>query len=355
MYEKEFFEHRTILITGGVGTVGRALLDKVLACSPREVRVLDNAETGLFMLADELRGRSEVNCFLGDVRDPVKLETLMDGLDMVFHAAAFKHVVLSEYNPFEAVQTNILGVQNIIQQAIRAGVRRVIFTSSDKAANPTNVMGTSKLMGERLITAANIVSRDPDRVFSSTRFGNVLGSRGSVVPVFARQIAAGGPLTLTDPRMTRFIMTTSQAADLILRAAFLARGGEVFVSKMPAARIPDLARVMVEELAPAYGHDPAKLEIQEIGAKPGEKLYEELLTEDEAGHSLELEDLFVTVPAFRGLYQQQNYDFPGARAADRRPYTSAEAQCLELEALREFVRTNRILEPFKPGGSGETD
>ena len=355
MYETKFFADRTILITGGVGTVGRALLDKVLACSPREVRVLDNTETGLFMLADELRGRDEVNCFLGDVRDPVKLEAVLGGVDMIFHAAAFKHVVLSEYNPFEAVQTNILGVQNIIQQAIRAKVKRVIFTSSDKAANPTNVMGTSKLMGERLITAANIVSQDPNRVFSSTRFGNVLGSRGSVVPVFARQIAAGGPLTLTDPRMTRFIMTTDQAADLILRAAFLARGGEVFVSKMPATRIPDLARVMVEELAPAYGYDPAKLEIQEIGAKPGEKLYEELLTEDEAGHSLELNDLFVTVPAFRGLYRQQDYDFPGARTADRRPYTSAEAQCLDIDQLRRFVRDNKILEPFRPGGGGEMD
>jgi FlaA1/EpsC-like NDP-sugar epimerase len=182
MYDKGFFKDRRILITGGVGTVGRALLDKLLACSPREVRVLDNAETGLFMLAEELRDQAGLNCFLGDVRDPVKLESVMAGLDMVFHAAAFKHVVLSEYNPFEAVQTNILGVQNIVQQAIRAGVKRVIFTSSDKAANPTNVMGTSKLMGERLVTAANIVSSDPDRVFSSTRFGNVLGSRGSVVP-----------------------------------------------------------------------------------------------------------------------------------------------------------------------------
>jgi FlaA1/EpsC-like NDP-sugar epimerase len=155
--------------------------------------------------------------------------------------------------------------------------------------------------------------------------------------------------------MTRFIMTTSQAADLIMQAACLARGGEVFVSKMPAARIPDLARVMVEELAPAYGYDPEKLEIRQIGAKPGEKLYEELLTEDEAGHSLELDDLFVTVPAFRGLYNQQNFEFPGSRKADRKPYTSAEANCLELEELREFVRKHGILEPFLPGGSGESD
>lgn len=339
---------QTILVTGALGTVGRALLDILLQNGPAEIRVLDNNETGLFMLQEEMGGRGGLNVFLGDVRDRVKLEAVMEGVDIVFHTAAFKHVVLSEFNPFEAVQTNVLGVQNIIQQAIRAGVKRVVFTSSDKAANPTSVMGTSKLMGERLITAANLISRDRDRVFTSTRFGNVLGSSGSVVPVFARQIAAGGPVTLTDERMSRFVMTTRQSAELILTAASLAQGGEVFIPKMPAVRIADLARVMIEELAPAYGHEPARLEVRQIGAKPGEKLFEELMTAEEAGRSLESEDLFIVTPAFRGIYHQRSYSYAGAVAAQRQPYTSAEARCLSAGELREFLRRHHILESYLP-------
>lgn len=350
MDKASLFRQRVILITGGVGTVGRALLYKLLELEPAEVRVLDNDETGLFLLMEELRGRQGVNCFLGDVRDCLKLASVMEGVDIVFHAAAFKHVLLSEYNPFEAVQTNILGVQNVIQVAINAGVNRVIFTSSDKAANPTNVMGTSKLMGERLITAANIVSPNTQRVFSSTRFGNVLGSRGSVVPIFAQQIAAGGPVTLTDRRMTRFIMTTGQAAELILDACRLAMGGEVFISKMHAVAIADLARVMIDELAPAFGHDPAAVEITEIGAKPGEKMYEELLTTDEAGRSLEMAGMFVTMPAFRGMYTQRKYQYPDATPAGRTPYTSSEAPRLGLEDLRAWVRRHGILDGFLPHG-----
>lgn len=328
--------------------MGRALLYRLIGLGPAEVRVLDNNETGLFMLMQELNGKGSVNCFLGDVRDPRKLASVMEGVDIVFHVAAFKHVGLSEFNPFEAVQTNILGVQNIIQKAIECGVKRVIFTSSDKAANPTNVMGTSKLMGERLITAANIVSPNPDRIFSSTRFGNVLGSRGSVVPVFAEQIAAGGPVTLTDSRMTRFIMTTEQAAELILGACRLAVGGEVFISKMHAVAIKHLARVMIDELAPAFGHDPSAMEVIEIGAKPGEKMYEELLTTDEAGRSLELADMFVTMPAFRGIYHQRDYEYPKAAPAEGTPYTSAEAPRLGLEELRAWVIENDLLQEFMP-------
>lgn len=353
MDKPSIFRDRVIMVTGGVGTVGRALLYKLLEHKPREVRILDNDETGLFMLIEELHGRKDVNCFLGDVRDPRKLGSVMDEADVVFHAAAFKHVGLSEYNPFEAVQTNILGVQNVIQKAIDCNVQRVIFTSSDKAANPTNVMGTSKLMGERLITAANIVSPSPERIFSSTRFGNVLGSRGSVVPLFAQQIAAGGPVTLTDPAMTRFIMTTAQAADLIMGACELAVGGEVFISKMRAVAIKDLATVMIEEMAPAFGYQASDIKIKEIGAKPGEKMFEELLTEDEAGRSLEMDDLFVTMPAFSGMYCERSYDYPGAVQAQRKPYTSTEATVLSLDQVREFVTKHGILKEFMPGKGGE--
>ena len=188
---------------------------------------------------------------LGDVRDRDKLVQAMRGIDIVLHTAALKHVILCEQSPRDAVQTNIQGVQNLIDAATVNQVERVLFTSSDKAVNPTNVMGTSKLMGERLMTAANAHRRAGGPIFASTRFGNVLGSRGSVIPLFMRQISRGGPVTLTDPEMTRFIMTLREAVHLVMESTFLARGGEVFVTKMPIARIQDLAKVMVKTLAPA--------------------------------------------------------------------------------------------------------
>jgi FlaA1/EpsC-like NDP-sugar epimerase len=205
--------------------------------------------------------------------------------------------------------------------------------------NPTNVMGTSKLMGERLVTAANANRRSPTPMLASVRFGNVLGSRGSVVPVFKRQIAAGGPVTLTDERMTRFIMAVEDAARLVLESVTLMRGGEVFVTKMPVVRIADLAQTMIEELAPS-----GRIGITRIGAKAGEKMYEELLSEEEAGRTLELERYFVVLPAFRGVYRAIAYDYEGGRRpAEARAYTSALEPPMEREELRRFLHRHDLL------------
>jgi len=288
---------------------------------------------------------SNLQCFLGDVRDRDKLFRKMRGVDIVFHAAAFKHVILCEKSPFEAVQTNIIGVQNIIYAATEAGVKKVIFTSSDKAVSPTNVMGTSKLMGERLITAANCNQNAPQTtILASTRFGNVLGSRGSVIPIFKEQIKAGGPVTLTEPDMTRFIMSISDAVQLIVDSAAIAKGGEVFVTKMPAIKIEDLAKVMVQELAPIFNHDPEKVNIDVIGAKPGEKLYEELLLEEELRRTLELDKYFVVLPAFRELYQEQDFHYRGATNSKvTRPYLSNQEQMLTLEELKDYLQASGLL------------
>ena len=247
------------------------------------------------------------------------------------------------------MQTNILGIQNLIQAAVECEVSTVVFTSSDKAVNPTNVMGTSKLMGERLITAANATQRAELTVLASVRFGNVLGSRGSVIPVFREQIKKGGPVTLTHPKMTRFIMSIAQAVRLVIDAAELARGGEVFVTKMPVINIADLAAVMIEELAPVFGHDPKKIEVATIGAKPGEKLYEELMSGEETRRAVELTRYFCVLPAFRSLYNDIEYAYPKVQSETvDRPYNSAAEAPMSKKALAAFLRDNDLLAPAQP-------
>src|SRR5262249_31468668 len=216
---------------------------------------------------------------LGDIRDLYRLRRAMEGIDVVFHTAALKHVALGEYNPFEVVQTNLIGLQNVIQAALDNNVERVIFTSSDKSVNPTNAMGASKLMGERLIAAAQEMRGAARTRFASVRFGNVIGSNGSVTTIFQRQNKEGGPVAPTDRRMARLVMGMDQAVRLVLRAAELAVGGELFVLKMPALRIADLAETMIRCLSPAFGYTPEAVEVIEIGCRAGEKLYEELLME----------------------------------------------------------------------------
>lgn len=279
------------------------------------------------------------------MRDRDKLCRQFKGIDIVFHAAAFKHVILCERSPFEAVQTNIIGVRNVIDAAFETGVKKVIFTSSDKAVNPTNVMGTSKLMGERLITAANSTTKDNGTIFSSTRFGNVLGSNGSVIPIFKEQIRKGGPVTLTHNDMTRFIMSVEEAVRLVIDSALLACGGEVFVTKMPIIRIRDLAEVMIAQLAPRYGHAPKSIEIKLIGSKPGEKLYEELMSEEETSRTYELNKYFAVLPAFRSLYRDIDYAYPEfvSTSVDK-VYHSGNEVPLTQEELLDFLLTRKLID-----------
>jgi len=345
----EFFRGKRILVTGACGTVGRELVHQLLMhCRPAELIAIDNNESELFFIEQRFLKYDHARFTLGDVRDRDKLCRKMKGVDIVFHCAAFKHVVLCERSPFEAVQTNIVGVQNIIYAACENNVERVVFTSSDKAVNPTNVMGTSKLMGERLMTAANANFKGEGPIFISTRFGNVLGSRGSVIPIFQQQIKKGGPLTLTERDMTRFIMSIEQAVDLVINSAELARGGEVFVTKMPIIRIADMAMVMIEELAPIYGHKPEDIEVVEMGRKPGEKLYEELMSQEETRRAMELERYFVVMPAFRGLYRDISYEYPNTISNNvTNPYHSGNEKPLSQEQLLVFLRENELLEETK--------
>lgn len=338
--------NKKILITGCCGTVGRELVRQVLMgdYGPAEVVGLDNNESELFFIDQKYIADTRASFFMADNRDVQALTQLFKEVDIVFHTAAFKHVVLCERSPMEAIQTNIHGVQNVITAARENNVGKVIFTSSDKAVNPTSVMGTTKLMGERLITAANSNSKDGNTIFASTRFGNVLGSNGSVIPIFKNQIKAGGPVTITDPEMTRFIMTIEQAAELVIDSAGLAKGGEVLITKMPVISIMDLAKVMIELLAPAYGHDAEKIKIETVGCKPGEKLYEELMSDEETRRAVELERYFSVLPAYRGIYREIEYSYPDFTSdiVDN-PYNSSVEANMSMMELRAYLLRNGLL------------
>ena len=341
-----YFQGKRVLVTGCCGTVGRELVRQLL----EEYDVggligLDNNESELFFIEQRYLNYHNSQFFLADVRDPEKLARKFQNVDIVFHAAAFKHVILCERSPFEAVQTNILGVHNVVDAACRCGVQKVIFTSSDKAVNPTNVMGTSKLMGERIMTAANGSIKQNGPVFASTRFGNVLGSRGSVIPIFREQIRKGGPVTLTDPEMTRFIMSIREATRLVIDSAVQAKGGEVFVTKMPVIRIKDLASVMIHELAGLYGFSPKDIPIEIIGTKPGEKMYEELMSLEETRRTWELDLYFVTLPPFQKSDKNGCYNYEKIISKQvTNPYNSANEFPLNQEELRAFLNQNNLLE-----------
>jgi len=342
-----YLNGKNILITGVCGTVGSELAEVLLTDGLYNINKLigvDNNETELFFIDQRYLKDQRANFLLSDIRDDSGLKDVMEGVDVVFHCAAYKHVILCERSPNEAVNTNILGVRNVISAAKQAKVSKVIFTSSDKAVNPTNVMGTSKLMGERLITAAN-TSKNSETVFASTRFGNVLGSNGSVIPIFHRQIMSGGPVTLTHDEMTRFVMTTNESVRLIIDSARIACGGEVFITKMPILKIKDLAEVMVDCLAEKYGHNPKDIAIETIGVKPGEKLYEELMSSEETRRAVELEKYFAVTPAFSGFYKSVDFSY-GDVVSDTvtNPYISSDEAHMDKAEIERYLKENSLLE-----------
>jgi len=217
----------------------------------------------------------------------------MSGIDLVFHAAAMKHVSACEFNPFEATETNVRGTQNVVETAIDAGVEKVLTISTDKAVDPSNVMGATKLLAERLMTAAETYKGAASTRFAAVRFGNVIGSRGSIVPLVRGQVARGGPVTITDPDMTRYLMPIGDAVRLCFAAVSRMTGGEVFILKMPRVRTGDLVEVLIEAYAPTFGYRADQIAIEVIGARRGEKRDEALMTRDEALSATELEDMYV--------------------------------------------------------------
>lgn len=335
---------KRIVVTGACGTVGKELVAQFLNRFEPELLIgLDHNESELAYLHELHRAHKNARFFLCDMRDQATLLREMQQVNIIFHAAAYKHVYICERSPMEAIQTNILGVQNVIQSALTNGIAELVFTSSDKAVNPTNVMGTSKLMGERLVTAAAIDPNHAGRKFLSTRFGNVLGSRGSVIPIFLEQIRKGGPVTLSDPGMTRFVMTLDESVRLTIASLMLGKAGDVVITKMPAIRIADLVEVIIRECAPKHGFRPGDIAVKIAGKRPGEKLYEELMNDEEIRRSLELEQYFVVRPAIMSE-PLESEDYEGESYGEPRlPYNSANVEPLSQDALADLLRRSALI------------
>ncbi|WP_430788242.1 polysaccharide biosynthesis protein [Virgibacillus flavescens] len=261
--------------------------------NPQVIRIFGRDEFKQHQLQNELGNNDKIRSIIGDIRDYDSLFAAMQDIDYVFHLAAMKHVALCENNPYEAVKTNVQGTNNVIQAAIAQQVKKVIFTSSDKAISPTNTYGATKLIAERLISSAESNKAEGQTIFVSVRFGNVMGSRGSVMPLFAEQIIKNKKITVTDSDMTRFMMTLKQATQLTIKALKEANGGEVFVLKMPVINLGDLAAVLIEETCKKHNMKSDEIEIEVMGLRPGEKMYEELMTHDESRVAYELPEMYI--------------------------------------------------------------
>lgn len=333
-----------ILVTGGAGSVGRQLISALLIREAETVRILDNHEPNLSEVQTRF-GDERCRYLVGDIRDEDRLQRAVEGIDVVVHAAAMKHVDLSEYNPFEAVKTNVVGLQNVVDAAIDSEVKRVVFTSSDKSVNPMNTMGATKLLGENLVTAGNKYPGRPDIRFASVRFGNVLNSSQSVIPVFAEQIQEGGPVTITDPDMTRFFLAFKDVVNLVTTAIEQTNGGEIFISKMAAVKIPDLAKAMIDLLAPEFSRDPTAIETKITGRRPGETFHEEIMTEREAKRALENESVYAIPPkgSENGGYLDHD-GISGFSSVEDITRCSKNADLLSVDEIKQLFKTRGLVE-----------
>jgi UDP-N-acetylglucosamine 4,6-dehydratase len=328
---KEFaWDGSTILVTGGTGSFGRKFVEIVLKDHrPKKIIVFSRDE----LKQHEMRQRfpdgpgAPMRYFLGDVRDAARLRRAFGGVDLVVHAAALKQVPACEYNPFEAVQTNIQGAKHIVDAAIDLGVPRVVALSTDKAVSPVNLYGATKLVAEKIFVQGNTYSAGGETRFSCVRYGNVIGSRGSVIPLFQEQ-AGSGAITITDERMTRFWITLEQGVRFVMSAAERMHGGEVFVPKLPSMRVMDLAAAIAPGCA-----------VRTVGIRPGEKLHEVLMSDDEARQTLEFEDMYVIQPAFP-WWNSERWSGGRALPAEFRYSSDANARWLTKPELLRMIGEN---------------
>ena len=320
------WKNKTVLVTGGTGSFGKAFIRILLEEEqPEKVIVFSRDELKQHEMRAAGFDHPNIRYFIGDIRDLERMKRAMYGVDVVVHAAALKQVPACEYNPMEAIKTNILGSSNVVEAALEAGVEKVMALSTDKAVNPVNLYGATKLAAEKLTVQSNAYSGDRPTRFSCVRYGNVVGSRGSVVPVFLRQ-RASGKVTVTDERMTRFWLSLEQGVRFVLRCIDQMKGGEVFVPKLPSTTLMDLVAVIAPDA-----------EVEVVGIRPGEKLHEVLVSEDEARSAVELEDMYVIQPA-QGPWFVHSWEKQGKQLPDGFRYSSdANPDKLNPAQIKELV------------------
>jgi len=336
-----YYTGKKILIIGGTGTIGQGLVNELLEQEPEVIRIFSRDEYKQFIMENHINNKKKLRFLIGDVRDCERIERAMNDIDVVFNLAAMKHVPACEYNPSEAIKTNITGMENVIKAAIDNNVERVIFTSSDKAINPSNSYGATKLLAEKLVQAANFSKGNVETKFVAVRFGNVMGSRGSVIPLFKDQIERNRKITVTDPEMTRFMMTLSQAVKLIMVAGEKTLGGEVFILKMPVIRLYDLAEVVVEEVCSKLDIEKEEVDLQTIGLRAGERRFEELMTKEESECAFDLGNMYAVVSAMNSEYLREFYEnYESVRIGS---YNSSDETVLTKEEVRRLVKAERLL------------
>jgi UDP-N-acetylglucosamine 4,6-dehydratase len=320
----------TLLITGGTGSFGNAVLRRFLKSDIGEIRIFSRDEKK----QDDCRRRyasDKLKFYLGDVRDPVSVMNAMRGVDYVFSAAALKQVPSCEFFPLEAVKTNVIGMENVLEAALNCGVRRVVCLSTDKAVYPINAMGLSKAMMEKVMVSKARNNADERQVFCGTRYGNVMASRGSVIPLFVKQLLAGQPMTITDPSMTRFMMTLDDAVDLVMFAFDKGRNGDIFVQKAPAATIHTLARAVAELL----GRPEHPINV--IGTRHGEKVYEVLCSREEMVSAEDLGDFYRVRPDMRDLNYGKFFEEGTPRITVAGDYNSHNTARLDVEGMKQLL------------------
>lgn len=336
-----YYTGKKILIIGGTGTIGQGLVNELLEHNPEVIRILSRDEYKQFIMENQINNKEKLRFLIGDVRDYERVERAMNDIDIVFNLAAMKHVPACEYNPFEAIKTNVIGMENVIKAATDNNVERVVFTSSDKAINPSNSYGATKLLAEKLVQAANFSKGNVETKFVAVRFGNVMGSRGSVIPFFKKQIETRRKITVTDPEMTRFMMTLSQAVKLIMDAGEQTLGGEVFILKMPVIKLQDLAEVVVEETCSRLNIQKEEVELQAIGLRAGERRFEELMTRDESECAFDLGSMYAVISSINSEILCKFYEkYQRARVGS---YNSDHETVLSKEQVRNLLKEDGLV------------
>lgn len=321
------FKDKKLLITGGTGSFGHAVLDRFLNTEIKEIRIFSRDEKKQDDMRTEYHNNEKIKFYLGNVRDIQSVKNAMHEVDYVFHAAALKQVPSCEFFPLEAVKTNVLGTENVLTACIEYGVKKVVCLSTDKAAYPINAMGTSKAMMEKVVVAKSRTISQDKTLICCTRYGNVMASRGSVIPRFVEQIKAGQPLTITEPAMTRFIMSLDEAVELVVFAYEYANSGDIMVQKAPACTIGVLAKA-VQEL-----FDPTS-ETRVIGIRHGEKMYETLLTKEEAAHAEDMGNFFRVPCDKRDLNYEKYFDHGSKKIETLNEFNSENTELLDVDAVK---------------------